>query len=192
MKKLKIPNLFVTDPAAPGGEPMVNPECKWVMDGEGIATRMYDGVCVLFDGRYWWARCTVPVAEKGPAGFLPIEHQEEPDQWIGWEPMSGSRHLAAHSEAVEPLLQFGGVIKQPVPTGTYELVGPTINGNPEHAQYHRLEKHANAEQFDLGAPPSYEVICEYALGLLEEGIEGIVWQHADGRMAKVRGKDFSA
>lgn len=181
----RIPNVFIGDP------PTVNPDCQWVMDGEGTATRMYDGVCVLFDGQQWWARCKVPVGGHLPAGFCPVEQDLPTHDLIGWEPMSGSPHLAAHTEAVEPMLQFGAIIKQPIHVGTYELVGVSINGNPERSGSHRLEKHGNAEQF-ADVVRNYEGIRDYARWVAEDGIEGIVFQHPDGRMAKVRAKDFPA
>lgn len=43
----KIPTLFQRDPADRKHVlPQVNPDAEWVLDGEGIATRKYDGTCV--------------------------------------------------------------------------------------------------------------------------------------------------
>ena len=36
--------------------PEITPGCEWVIAGEGVATRKYDGTCVMYDGDEWWAR----------------------------------------------------------------------------------------------------------------------------------------
>jgi hypothetical protein len=41
-----------------------------VLDGEGVATRKYDGTCVMFDGDGWWARREVKPGKTAPAGFV--------------------------------------------------------------------------------------------------------------------------
>ena len=34
----------------------VHEGCEWVLEGEGLSTRKYDGMCVMYDGSEWWAR----------------------------------------------------------------------------------------------------------------------------------------
>ena len=63
----KIPTLFQRDP-----EDMkrvlreVNPECQWVLDGEGVATRKFDGTCVMFDHEGWWVRREIKPGKQAP------------------------------------------------------------------------------------------------------------------------------
>jgi hypothetical protein len=186
----KIPTLFRRDPENLSRVlPEVNPACQWVIDGEGAATRKYDGTCVMFDGDRWWARREVKPGKTPPPGYVAEETDPNTGKTVGWEPMEQSSFAKFHAEAVEPLLGFGEIIGAKVPAGTYELVGPKINGNPERCKFHRLERHDNAEQ--LGDVPSDFVgLREYVGWLGEDGIEGIVWHHPDGRMAKLKVRDF--
>lgn len=69
--------------------------------------------------------------------------------------------------------------------GTYELIGPKVQGNPEGATTHHLVKHgAVAERNKVR---TYAALLQY---LPSVDIEGIVWHHADGRMAKIKTRDF--
>jgi hypothetical protein len=44
----KIPTVFRRDPDDRKRVlPEANPDCQWVLDGEGTPTRKYDGTCVL-------------------------------------------------------------------------------------------------------------------------------------------------
>ena len=84
--------------------------------------------------------------------------------------------------------------------GTYELIGPTINGNPENVTGHLLVPHSrdvlSMERYDLavavssakGLAPTPEVLIETARRL---GFEGVVWHHPDGRMAKLKVRDIA-
>lgn len=189
----KIPNLFQRDPDNPDRVTTeVTPGCRWVLNGEGTAGQMYDGVCVLYDGRRWWARTKVKTAAT-PDNFVEVDFEATPDtaagSLIGWVPIEQTPYLEAWAEAVEPLIQFGGLIHRKHPTGTFELVGPSINGNPEKAQQHRLESHANPTVWS-DVPTDVDGIREFVQALLEhEGWEGLVWTHPDGRRAKLRGRE---
>ncbi|MFM9500934.1 hypothetical protein ACKI1Q_46130, partial [Streptomyces galilaeus] len=72
--------------------------------------------------------------------------------------------------------------------GTYELVGPKIGtrggANPENLSVHDLKYHG-ADLIDV--EPTFDAIFEY---LSTHDVEGIVWHHPDGRMAKIKGTDF--
>jgi hypothetical protein len=187
----KIPTVFLRDPENMARvTTTVHPDCQWVLDGEGVATRKYDGTCTLFDGTDWWARREVKRGKKAPDGFVEADFDPATGKTVGWEPMSQSPFAKFHAEALEPLVGFGALIGQTVPVGTYELIGPKINGNPEGCQHHRLERHETVEQF-ADVTRTYDGLRQYAVALLrEEGIEGIVFHHPDGRMAKIKGKDF--
>ena len=73
----------------------------------------------------------------------------------------------------------------PVPDGTYELVGPKVQGNPEGFSRHMLIRHGDVE---LDAPREFNALKEYFTANRE--FEGIVWHHPDGRMVKIKAKDF--
>jgi hypothetical protein len=81
---------------------------------------------------------------------------------------------------------------QDVPNGTYELVGPKINGNPYHIPSdvsHFLIRHGTV-RFAATEPhtPPYQSL-ENLLTWFETSetgrVEGIVWHAEDGRMVKI-------
>ena len=74
--------------------------------------------------------------------------------------------------------------------GTYELIGPKVNGNPEHSEGHRLIAHATAPTMPV-PDLSFDGIRETALRWGADGVEGIVWHHEDGeRFVKIKARDF--
>ena len=55
----KIPTLFIRDASNPKFVTReVNPECQWVIDGEGVATRKWDGSACLIRGGKLFKRVT--------------------------------------------------------------------------------------------------------------------------------------
>ena len=73
---------------------------------------------------------------------------------------------------------------KPVPDGTYELLGPKVQGNVEQFSAHTLLAHGRELLPD--APRDFDSLRAYFDG----SIEGIVWHHPDGRMVKIKGRDF--
>jgi hypothetical protein len=162
--------------------PKVTQGCEWVFDGEGVATRKYDGTCVLLDdGGEWWARREVKAGKAEPPGFIVAQHDDETGKTIGWEPLMLSPFARFHAEALSERVDV------PAP-GTYELIGPKVNGNPEAMPHHMVILHAGAQVLD-DAPRSFG---ELAAWLHAQPYEGVVWHHADGRMAKIKKRDFRA
>lgn len=177
------------------------PGAEWVVAGEGIATRKFDGTCCLIrDGkmfkRYdhkpdnWKAiqkalkhggQVPEPIMSAPPADFEPAQ---EPDpitlHWPGWLPVDDSNADQWHREALANELQFG-----PIADGTYELCGPKVAGNPEGFSKHVLVLHGVEPLFDV--PTDFDELREY---LRDTAMEGIVWHHPDGRMVKIKRKDF--
>lgn len=178
----KIPTLFVRDPDDLRRVlPIVTPGCEWVMDGEGIATRKYDGTCVMFDGHDWWARREVKPGKTAPPDFDEVDHDPTTDKRVGWVPIESSGFAKFHSEAVGSGDEW--------PAGTYELCGPKVNGNPEEFADHLLIEHATAQRYDAMNCPLG--IDELRTVLATLPWEGIVWHHPDGHMAKLKRKDFA-
>lgn len=179
----KIPTLFVRDPdnrAHVINE--VTPGCEWVFKGEGIARRKYDGTCMMYDPSLdgWYSRRMVKLNKYEPEAYIEVDYDNQTHTSIGWEPVEQSSFYKFFKEAVA---------RQPywIP-GTYELIGPKINGDPERFGHHALIRHAEAEVYDIRLELSYQVIREILSRIPE--VEGIVWHHQDGRMAKIKGRDF--
>lgn len=181
----KIPTLFRRDPDDLRHVlPEVNPGCEWVLAGEGVATRKYDGTCVMFDGTSWWARREVKPGKDAPHGWTEVDHDDVTGKRVGWEPIQQSAFTKFAAEAIADDAPPRGW--QP---GTYELCGPKIIRNPESFKSHVLVRHDDAEQ--IAVPHlSFAALCVVVVDLLSDGVEGIVWHHPDGRMAKLKGRDF--
>lgn len=186
MKKIK--SLFKRDYA---GNRKVYAEvvegCEWVINGEGVATRKYDGTCCKVEDGKLYKRYDAKNGKTPPAGFVPAQ---EPDpntgHWPGWiEATKDDPANKYHVEAFEKMIQSSEKFGVSVIDGTYELCGPKINGNPEGFDMYILVPHGSAKLPDC--PRDFNGIKEYLRG---KKIEGIVWHHPDGRMCKIKKKDF--
>lgn len=182
----KIPTLFVRDFSTQRAAvlPQVSPGCEWVVAGEGEATRKYDGTCTMLDeAGQWWARREVKPGKTPPPHYIAISTDETTGKTAGWEPIEQSAFAKLHAEAVKNTTITG--------PGTYELVGPKINKNPDGFTDHILVPHGWAPfsvRQDLAtAPRDYDGLREW---LHARPYEGIVWHNPDGRMVKIKAKDF--
>jgi|TARA_Y100000296_G_C5179570_1_gene262613 hypothetical protein len=182
----KIPTIFLRDPdnlSEVTDDP--HPGCEWVFEGEGIATQKYDGTCVLIDKGKYYKRQMIKTNKQGvltvPKGFKPISHDVETDKIIGWvEVDPKAKENRWHIEALESQKLRDYLCE------TFELVGPKIQGNPENFQSHCLIPHYTAQVF-LSVPRKYAALKEW---FKDKDIEGIVFHHYDGRMAKIKKRDF--
>ena len=194
----KIPTLFVREYPAPmprkgpesagalklGGNRAyvideVTPGCEWVLAGEGVPTRKYDGSCMMFDGTNWWARREIKVGKDAPANFVAVETDETTGKTVGWEPVEQSGFAKFVAEAIAG---------EDFQVGTYELCGPKINGNPEKFDMHVLVPHDRAASVPDPLTRSYDSLRYLLTDNYPD--EGIVWHHSDGRMAKLKVRDF--
>ncbi len=157
----------------------VVPGAEWVIAGEGVATRKFDGTCCMIRGGKLFKRYDAKAGKIPPDGF---EAAQDPDPITGhhpgWIPVGDGPEDTWHREAFAIL---GDRLD-----GTYELVGPKIQGNPEKFPVHQLVRHG---AFELAwMPRNYEAIRS---ALLDHSYEGVVWHHPDGRMVKIKRKDFT-
>ncbi len=172
----KVPTLFVRDESDRSKVTAeVNPKCLWVFKGEGVAHQKIDGTSVLVDddGAVWKRRALKPDA-KIPAEFAEAEFDPITGKRFGWMPVTS-----------EDRWNWEATVDLAFPSGTYELIGPKVQGNPEGAYVHTLVSHASTQVLD--APRTFGGLREW---LADKDIEGIVWHHPDGRMAKIKKRDF--
>ncbi len=159
------------------------PGAEWVAAGEGQPTQKFDGTCCLIRGGKLFKRYEVKRGKKPPAGF---EAACEPDaktgKQQGWIAVGDGPEDRWHREAFERGVNSHGL---PLRDGTCELIGPKIQGNPERQDTHVLTPHGAVMLIDV--PRTFAGIREY---LASRNIEGIVWHHEDGRMVKIKAKDF--
>lgn len=183
----KIPTLFRRDSENRRHLlPEITPGCEWVLAGEGIATRKYDGTCCMRDeNEVWWARREVKPGKQAPEEFQAVETDETTGKTVGWEPIEQSPFVKFHTQAINEGDFF--------PTGTYELCGPKVQGNPERFEVHTLIRHEDAEKlsynFTQNIPEKIFIELKELLNS-KFPFEGIVWHHPDGRMAKIKRRDF--
>lgn len=183
----KIPTILKRDPDNMRWvTEEVNPECQWVIDGEGLVTRKYDGTCVMLaDDGTWWARREVKSGKPAPEHFVWADFDETTGKTQGWEPIEQSSFYKFWQEAVDG---------ENWESGTYELCGPKINGNPEDYDCHELVRHEDAfivkEPGWPGEKRSPEYLKRLVRMLATHNYEGIVVHHPDGRMAKLKARDI--
>jgi hypothetical protein len=159
------------------------PGAEWVISGEGIATRKWDGTsCLIRDGRLY-KRYDARAGKTPPPDFEPAQGETDTvtGHWPGWIRVGAGPEDRWHREA----LAAAGVL----PDGTYELVGPKVQGNPEHLDRHQLIRHGTDILPD--APRDFAGLKAY---FAAHNIEGIVWWRipADPTCdkVKIKGKDF--
>jgi hypothetical protein len=155
---------------------------EWVLAGEGVATIKYDGTCCLFRDGKLYKRYDAKHGKKPPADF---EAAQDPDpltgHWPGWVPVTEAPEDRWHMEAWRRIAS-----EHPTSMpGTYELVGPKIGGNPYGLSHHELWAHGGGRA--TAAPRTFDELREF---FERAPIEGIVWHHPDGRMAKIKRRDF--
>lgn len=173
----KIPTLFERDWNGDRSRVVnqIHAGCEWVADGEGVATRKLDGTCVLMRGGKMFKRRELRKGDTVPADFELVGFDEETGKSVGWVQVGDGPEDKWFREAACGQSD-----------GTYELVGPKVQGNPEHFACHVLLAHSCAEKY-LDAPRTFDGLREWLSG---KDIEGIVFHHTDGRMAKIKMRDF--
>lgn len=182
----KIPTLLVRDPQDRRHVTMdVTPSCAWVLQGEGTPTRKWDGTCVMCDDAgAWWARREVKPGKTPPPGWIPVQLDETTGKAIGWEPITQSPFARWHAQAVGAYRLWA--------SGTYELCGPKVNGNPEGLMGHLLVRHDQQLIGELAGALDVKSITEAVARYGRvRGWEGVVWHHPDGRMAKLKARDLA-
>lgn len=168
----KIPTMYPRDESKKGHPvmPGVKPECAWVEAGEGVATRKLDGTNVKIEGGKLFKRQKPKEADYDEASYVEAQRTDPGDKYI-WEAF----------DALEDKRD-----------GVYEAVGPKIQGNPEPYARHTLVPvvpfHPDlARHYEKIVPRTFEGLRAF---LENEIIEGIVFHHPDGRMAKIKRRDF--
>lgn len=165
----KIATMYTRDESKRGHpvQPGVKPECAWVEAGEGTATRKLDGTNVKIEGRVLYKRKKPKDRDYDNAAYVEVEPADPSSKWV-WEAFEALGHKR---------------------DGIYEAVGPKIQGNPEAFEAHALvcvvPPDSSLHLADV--PRDFEGLRAY---LSEQNIEGIVFHHADGRLAKIKRRDF--
>jgi hypothetical protein len=172
----KISSLFTRDPANPRIlTDVFHFDAAWVVAGEGVATRKWDGTAVLVRGGLLFARYDVKHGRTPPPGFEPAQ---DPDPITGhhpgWVPADRPEDMWIREAALNT---------NPLDDGTYEALGPKINRNPERLIEHRLIRHGREVIADV--PRDKTGLVDF---FRTHDIEGIVWwrRESDDNCEKIK------
>ena len=174
----KVPTIFDRDWEGDRSRVLnkPHPECGWVFAGEGVATRKIDGTsCLVRDGKLFKRR-ELRKSDTAPPDFEVEDFDAETGKTVGWVPVTDDGSDRWHREAFTPGLS----------NGTYELIGPKVQGNPEGYERHTLVRH-DALVMVGQVPREFGALASWFAG---KDIEGIVFHHPDGRMGKIKKRDF--
>lgn len=199
----KIPSLFKRNHKTHRCYNEVTEGCEWVLPGEGIATVKVDGTCCKMEDGILYKRYdrklnkhAYKVKKKNPnyalveahfktppPGWTPCEPSFDPitGHWPGWAHVTEDDKW--HVEAFKNHLRCNHTWND-----TCELVGRKVQGNPYHFakdRGHELWRHGN-HVLRLSSL-SFESLEAH---LSDYVMEGIVFHHPNGRMCKVKRKDF--
>jgi hypothetical protein len=178
----KIPTIFVRDLSKQPS--LVTTEwvagCEWVRDGEGVPTAKIDGTCCLIRDGKLYKRRELKKDQPMPADFEQADFDRETGKTVGWVPVGEGPDDKYHRSA------FTGT----APDGTYELVGPKVQGGKAGFAGNFLVRHG-ADKLPHDTPRTFDGLKTF----FEQDnplskLEGIVWHHSDGRMAKIKRRDF--
>lgn len=189
---IKIPCLFkrdFTDRKNPILLREVTPGCEWVLAGEGVATRKWDGTACLVKNNKLYARLDCKHGKPVPAGAIPCTPAPDPvtGHWPHWILVEDQPDLKWHREA---WVRMGPGQPAPdgtewiAPDGTYELCGPKVQSNPEGFKAHVLIPHGKDV---FPCPRDFDAIREWLRPL---DIEGVVFHRDNGDMCKIRKDDY--
>lgn len=180
----KIPSLFLrTEDHVLKRE--VNSLCQWVVDGEGIPTAKFDGTSCMVKDRKLYKRFDNSQL-KGKDNR--VQKIKPFDDWIhcGCETERGKFIYWVPVGTKDYYHQIGWAWAQGIlEDGTYELVGPEIQGNLHGFPHNILIKHGSKQICD-----NYTNFDDIKRYLETSEYEGIVWHHPDGRMCKITKHKF--
>lgn len=177
----KIPTIFVRDTERPQFVTRtVTPGCEWVLAGEGIATRKFDGTNVrvtIVDGKLQLVeKRRNPTREEKALGAEPDYVVAEPDD-------PSNKHIMTAVNATDFTFWPNGA-------WSCEALGPKIQGGADGlpASLICFSRPSFVHTMRLhNVPHDFDGLSEY---LKTAGIEGIVWHYDAGRMAKIKARDF--
>jgi hypothetical protein len=158
------------------------PGAEWVIAGEGVPTVKIDGTSCLVQDGVLYKRYDAKNSKQPPNGFIPAQ---DPDpitgHWPGWIWVDSAKpenqwHIKAFNESA-------------FTDGTYELIGPKVQGNPYGLQQHELVGHGTW-LFDMNDLPPRDFVGLCSWFEKHPQYEGIVWYRSNGDMVKIKRRDY--
>ena len=169
---IKIPTLFQRDETQ-RGHPVVDrvtPGCEWVLIGEGLPTIKLDGQNVKIERGQFYKRQKPASGDYDEASYIRCLWDAPDDRYL-WEAFDALPLALAQD-------------------GIYEAVGPKIQGNPSRYATHTLVR----VYPPLAGLKLYEDVRRTFDGLRDylsaHTYEGLVFHHPDGRLCKIKRRDY--
>lgn len=178
----------------------INEKAEFILErDDAIATMKVDGVGMkLNENGEWFSRRSVKPGKRTPNGFILEEEDNNTGIKFGWEPIEQSDFKKFFLKALNNPENIDFI------PGTYELIGPKINGNKENVSVNKLILHGSTTVQDIGYdfPTMAEIREHIELGDLknflepffttfrDNSIEGIVWWVDNNPAVKLRAVDF--
>ena len=163
----------------------ITPGAEWVAAGEGVATRKWDGCACLIQNGHLFGRARFKFLKDAPPDFILMDTVSYEDyrgaaivKHYGFIPVLDQPQFKWHRRA------WLALPSPHPPDGTYELCGPKVQGGAEGFLAHVLIRHGADI---VCAPRTFDELRSW---FTDRDIEGIVWRHPDGRMAKIKGVNF--
>lgn len=172
----KIPTIFEREVG--GSNLAIDVKARgidWFWDGEGVATRKWDGEPVLVQNRKLYKRLVLRRVQELHVEFIPCGPPDPvTGTRVGWTPVTDAPgDIWFHSA---PL---------PIVNGTYELIGPRVRNNPERVSKQMFVMHGlNTLK---GVPRDYAGLKDF---LRVTDLEGVVWWRGDNSYCKIKKTDF--
>lgn len=159
----------------------VVPGAEWVIAGEGVATRKFDGSCCMVRNGILFKRYELKNGKTAPVTFEAAQGSDSITGDIpGWVIVGPGLEDKWFREAYNNTCMPEDELED----GTYEAIGPHFQSNPERQAKDCLVEHGTVL---VDAPRTFVELKEW---LKIADMEGVVWHHADGRMVKIKAKDF--
>jgi len=155
-----------------------------IWSGDAFATGKWDGTACMIYGGKLYRRHQLSGESPKPSGWVHWTLDHAAPSGHGWLAVTDAPTDRYHIEGFDWLTQSYGTPED----GTYELIGPKINGNPHRAMCHQLVPHGK----DL-------VVCGFGFDELASTLgnipfEGIVWwgpyQGSVQPLGKIKAMDF--
>ena len=153
----KIPTLFVRDPENMSRVTReVTPGCEWVLAGEGVATRKWDGTNVLVEVRD--GRCFAMIAETLTAHGYPVDIKSTPPMFLNDAVHNAlaakNREMATAHARIRVLEEaLAGII----PAINAAAEADMLAGNPVTGAHHRAIESVGVAHVAAALSPDPEV-----------------------------------
>lgn len=159
---------------------------EWVLNGEGVATVKWDGTACMIEDNVLYKRYDVKKGRSVPDGAIACEEKanQHTGHWPHWVKVGDGPEDKYHRDGFEN--SYGGSVA--LPDGTYELIGPKVNGNKHQGDVRVLKSHGSVTITRMST--NFDEIKIFLSNNHDYPFEGIVWHHPDGRMVKIKKKDF--